>query len=128
MSERPPVTIDVNGVAHTFTYDTTECHIYRDPIWDSHNHVQFAEYGTQVVRIFNAPRLVMYLAGIELAHNDGLDEKAIAAVTSEMDERFGWNAHLVVQDEPSDLIKDRYIAIASRVLQTPKVFVPKEWV
>lgn len=122
-----PVTIDVNGRPHVFSYETTACYIYRDPIWESHNHTESTEYGSQIVRVFNAPRLIMYLTGIDLPDHDGMTLEEAERLTTEMDRDAGWNATLTISDEPTDIVKDRYVMLATRVLQAEKVFVPTSW-
>ncbi len=126
MGEKPPVTVELGGRNHTFTYEGTTCHVYRIPEDMVHSHIVNAEYGTQRVFLFDVPRLIMYLTGMEIPGH-GLKSKEADRVAEEMDEKYGWNARMIIEDEAPEEIKERHIHLASAILRKEVVAIPREW-
>lgn len=124
--ERLPVTLEIAGQPTTFTPENTECRVYRKSEWDAYNHTQILEYGSQYKRIFRAPRLIMYLTGIELDYI-GIENEDIETLVTAMDEEFGWNARLVVEDEPNEHVQKRFITAMAPELIKPELYIPTGW-
>jgi hypothetical protein len=115
MNERLPVTINVNGREATFHPDNTSCHIYWDSRYFSHDHVQI-EGNQGNARIFGAPNLIMYLSGLELVYNT-LPPDETETLINGMYEKYGWRAKTVLEDEPDEVVKEKYVQLATRDVQ-----------
>lgn len=125
--ERKPVTIEIGGRPFTFKYEDTEVRMYRQVASIAFNHVVTIERGVsdQRIYLFSMPRLAMYLSGIEQP-NHGLDKKEREKMLHEMDEKFGWEARTIIEDEAPQDIQDRFYRIATRDLVKASG-IPQEW-
>lgn len=121
-----PVTLEIGGQETTFSPDNSECRVYRRPEWDGHNHTQVLEYGSQVKRIFQAPRLIMYLTGVQLEYPE-MPAHDLEQLTSAMFDEFGWNTKLVIEDEPDETIQKKFIQLIAPELIKPELYVPELW-
>ena len=123
MSNKSDVQFEAGGRVHNFDQASTEVHIYLDePIF---NHVKTTEYGSQVLRLFNDPDAISFLAGIPTPDDELFDEGVDISGTMEAD--YGWNAKLFIDQKAPDNVKERYIGQAMGRL--PEVIhVPEEWV
>lgn len=115
-----PVTIGIHGVQHTFEPGDKVVASRFEPIY---NHPQ-QETDTHITRIYDFPKLCIYLAGIILP-GYSIDEENWTLSTKMRDE-FGWNADLELTDYMSEYIKERYIRLGSKSLEA-KGF-PETWI
>lgn len=128
--ERPPVEVDFNGSRHVFHADNTTVRLYRR---ESHlNHVEVVMNPNQTLRVFNAPQLCMYLAGIQII-DENTSEEEVEAITTAMYETVGWNVKTTLEDRPphnvaGQIIRDRFASTVSMDMQQEQTFVPEGWI
>ena len=119
------VEVDLKGRHFVFDPESTEVHLYRCYEDSLFNHVEAVEYESQRVYLFDNPKAVMFLGG--LAVPCGMSDKELDQITSAMDEKYGWNAKVIIADKAPEAIKERYIKMATVAMQNDIVFIPENW-
>lgn len=122
---KKPVSLEIAGQQHTFEYGKTIVHAYRYETDQPFNHIEAIEFDSQKIYIFNAIPHMMLLAGVEL-HGHEFDKKQVKQITNAMNNEFGWEATLCLNDEAPEEVKERYIKLATVALKN-ELYVPTEW-
>lgn len=126
MSNYESVPIQIAGRTITCEYGKVEAYIYRNNTDMVHNWLRIEEHGTQVYRLFNVARHIVYLSGIPLP-DTGLNDKKLERLANSMDERYGWNCRVIMEDSAPEDVVERHIAIATKELQVEQLTIPESW-
>ena len=125
--EKPVINFEIAGQSHTFEYGLTECHVYRNVSDNLYSHIEAIEHGTQRIYVFNCPRQISFLTGMQLFPHEDMSKKEVKDLTTAMENTVGWEAELRIMDEAPEEIKERYIRLSTVALRSEVVTIPGDW-